>query len=296
MSKLDYQAALALLSDGKEQPVETMSEFEAWLKGQTTMFVLRRNEHSGRFCFNFARPGLRGFIHRMTGGCGNMKPEYWEGMNILMDALSGHSDDGSFQPKMSGLTLFGGTRMLYKRDPKIVRPGITEVFPGIAADCPEAVVLGIVARYSKMYPTNHGLVIGTSPEDDYFTIVHPNQKSIAVLQDNADEISPWEAEYLRCSDVVGELQEQGWQSLLTAYNGGGVTKKEVLHWCKLSQMAGDPTMWRVLLIEGSGGSTDALIQDKDWLRENPNVSVCGCSVKELRDSFFNLGAITFPKN
>ena len=208
MSKLDYQAALALLSDGKEQPVETMSEFEAWLKGQTTMFVLRRNEHSGRFCFNFARPGLRGFIHRMTGGCGNMKPEYWEGMNILMDALSGHSDDGSFQPKMSGLTLFGGTRMLYKRDPKIVRPGITEVFPGIAADCPEAVVLGIVARYSKMYPTNHGLVIGTSPEDDYFTIVHPNQKSIAVLQDNADEISPWEAEYLRCSDVVGELQEQ----------------------------------------------------------------------------------------
>lgn len=289
MSKLDYAAALALLSDGKEKPGGKNPEFEAWLKEYPTMFVLEGKEHSGRFNVNFAKP-VRHFVHRITGGCGNMAPEFWPGMQTLIDVLAGLSSDGKPQPKMTGLGLFGGTRMLFKQDPSVVRPGVTEVFPAVAATCSGAAMLGIVARTSKMHYTPRGLVVSTEPKSDFFTIVHPVQVSIAVLQENADEAAPWNAEFLRCADICGDLQTEGWGALLTVFNGGKVSNDEIDLWCKLAES--DPGNWNVLLVKGSGGTADKLANDAEWLAEHPNVHVAECTVEALRSKLLDLDAIS----
>jgi hypothetical protein len=289
MQKLDYSAALALLSEGKEKPGTKVPEFEAWLKGHPTMFVLKGKEHSGRFNVNFAKP-VRHFVHRITGGCGNMGPEFWPGMQRLIDVLRGYSEDGKPQPRMTGLGLFGGTRMLFKANPDVVRPGVTEVFPACAEDCDGAAMLGIVARTDKMHYTPRGLVVSTEPKSDFFTIVHPTQCSIAVLQENADVGAPWNAEFLRCADIVGDLQQEDWGSLLTVYNGGKVTNDEIDMWCEMYKQDGHG--WNVLLIKGSGGTADRLANDSAWLAEHPNVHVVDCATEAMRQKLLELGAIT----
>jgi hypothetical protein len=289
MSKLDLDAARALLSAGKEAPDGKEAEFQSWLKSHPTMFVLESKEHSGRFNVNFAKP-VRHFVHRITGGCGNMEPEFWLGLQHLIDVLSGQSEDETPQPKMTGLGLFGGTRMLFKKNPDVVRPGVTEVFPACAAECDGAAMLGIVARTDKMHYTDRGLVISTEGKKDFFTIVHPVQVSIAVLQENADVAAPWNAEFLRCADIVGDLQAEGWGSLLTVYNGGMVSKDEIELWCKMYEQQGEG--WNVLLIKGSGGIADKLSNDAQWLAEHPNVHVADANVESMRSKLLELGAIT----
>jgi hypothetical protein len=291
MTKLDYRAALALLSEAKEAGGKC-PEFESWLKEHPTMFVLKGKEHSGRFNVNFAKP-VRHFVHRITGGCGNMAPEYWDGMQRLIDVLRGHSEDGTLQPQMTGMGLFGGTRMLFKKNPEVVRPGVTEVFPAVAAECDGAAMLGIVARTSKMHYTPRGLVVSTEPKSDFFTIVHPVQVSIAVLQENADEAAPWNAEFLRCADIVGDLQAEGWGALLTVYNGGKVTNDEIDLWCEMAKR--DPGNWNVHLVKGSGGTADRLANDAEWLAEHPNVHVSECTIESMRSKLLELDAITVYK-
>jgi hypothetical protein len=297
-SKLDFEAARSLLPNAKDGAVPQVPT-EKWLRDNyPTLFVLGGKEHSDRFRVTFsAKPGQTPFVHRMTGGCGNMKPEAWPVLQNAIDALRGFSPDGSPQPKAEGLCLHGGTRMLFKADPAIARPGVTEVFPAIASDCPGATVVGVVARHSKMYYTDFGLVVSAEPNADYLTIVHPEQKAIALLQENSDEPfdEPWVTEYLRCADICGELQDFDWNILLTAIGGGGVTRAEIELWCTLARAIGDPTKWRVLLVKGAGGSTDALADDEAFLRDNPNVHVCGSSTEEIRNAMKELGAVRMPK-
>lgn len=289
MTKLDYAAALTLHQEGASGKVP---EFEQWLKAHPTMFVLKGKEHSGRFNVNFAKP-VRHFVHRITGGCGGMGPEFWPGMQLLIDVLRGHSEDGTPQPRMTGLGLFGGTRMLFKKNPDVVRPGVTEVFPACAEECAGAAMLGIVARTDKMHYTPRGLVVSTESKSEFFTIVHPVQVSIAVLQENADVAAPWNAEFLRCADIAGDLQEEDWGALLSVYNGGKVTNDEIDLWCQMYQEKGRG--WNVLLVKGSGGTADRLANDASWLAEHPNVHVADCTAESLRQKLLELDAITLPE-
>ncbi len=297
-SILDFDAARAFLS--LEEEGASVGGFEKWLRDKApTIYVLKDKEHSERFRVSFsARIGLDHSVHRLTGGCGNLKPEGYFVLENAIEALrGGTASDGTPLPKAVGLCLHGGSRMLFKKHPTLVRPGVTEVFAAIANDCPAASVVGIVARATKMFYTEHGLVIGTEPGADFFTIVHPDQKAITILERNSDEPhdKPWLIERLRCADIAGELQDSDWPILLSAIGGGGVTKDEILHWAALSKEAGDPNKWRTLLITGAGGSTDALAQDKAWLNEHRNVHVCGSSVEEIRQAWLELGAVKLPK-
>lgn len=275
---------------------DVMTSFEKWLRDNyPTLFVIEGKEASARFTTQFAKPGLRSFVHRISGGCGHLESRYWPGLNVLMRVLGGYSETGLVLPRMSGLGICGGDRMLYKADPKVIRPGVTEIFPAIGADCPKALLVGLIVRYSKMYPTEYGLVVGSDDADDYFTVMHPGHKALALLQENADEICPRSAEFLRCSDIFGELQEQGWQSLLTVYNGGAGTQDEIEHWCKLAKRSRNPELWRILLVSGSGGMADRYAQDSAFLSNNPNVHVAECSEQALRDAYVKLDAITVPR-
>jgi hypothetical protein len=295
-SILDFDAARAFLSQAENG---ADGEFEKWLRDNVpTIYVLKDKEHSERFRVSFsARIGLDRSVHRLTGGCGNMKPEAWFVLQNAIEAARGLSLDGTPQPKAVGLCLHGGTRMLFKKQPKLSRPGVTEVFSAIADHCPNASVVGIVARASKMFYSEYGLIIGCDEDTDYFTIVHPDQKAIAIMEKNSDEPhdKPWLIERLRCADIAGELQDMGWPILLSSIGGGGVTKDEIEHWAALSQEAGDPSKWRTLLVKGAGGSTDALAENKAWLTEHRNVHVCGCSVEEIRQAWLELGAVKLPK-
>jgi len=200
---------------------------------------------------NFARNIQRHFVMRLTGGCGLMTPEDAVGLGNLQEALSGKSptESGDAQhPRFQGFCLFGGTRMIRKDDPSVIVPGITEVPPAISAFCPDAAMLGVVAKVGHMRYTPHGLVVHGEGSSDYVTIVHPTQTSTVVLQPSADSLASWDDEAKECINICDALRHLQWQSLLTVYNGGGVTEREIKRWAMLGKI--DP-FWRVLLIKGS---------------------------------------------
>jgi hypothetical protein len=255
-----------------------------------TLFVLQKDQHSARFNVNIALAKHR-FVIRLTGGCGNMTEAYWAGMNNLVNALCGRTTDGIKHAPYDGLGLFGGTRMLYKRDVSVVRPGITEVFPAAMADCPDARFIGVLGQVSKKLQYLPWIMVSEESDQDFFTIVHQEQHSCAILTENPDEPSksPWDREYMHCFDVCSELFRGGeWKGLLMAYNGGGVTAKEVDLWAKAGR---DNPAWQVLLIDGSGGTVEKRTQDHEWLAQHPSVHVAQNATDSIWSELVKLGAM-----
>ncbi|MGH9548474.1 MAG: hypothetical protein ACRD3W_03825, partial [Terriglobales bacterium] len=196
-----------------------------FLQELPTLFIQTGKEQSALFAMNFARD-VRHFVLRLTGGCGLMSAEHAQGLKNLTDALSGR--DGEDQPCFSGFGLFGGTRMLRKSDLQTVVPGVTEVLPEIRPNCPDAAVLGVVAKVADLkYAANIGVVVSETPDDDFFTILHPTQKSVLLLQPTADAKAIWDDEFKECVRFCDELQKLDWSSLLVVYNGGNTVRKEI---------------------------------------------------------------------
>ncbi len=215
-------------------------------------------------------------VVRLTGGCGFMSDEHAQGMfNLFGNVFRG----------FRGAVLFGGTQMRSRSDPTKVVLGITEIAPIVRELCPDSYTLGVVARQSDLQLTQHGLVVADNPEDPYFTIAHPNQDTCLIVQASVDQKSCWDTEYETCAEIVQHLVTYGggWRSLLLTYNGGGITEKEILLWAKRA--------WPVLLIRGSGRTTDRYANDKEFLLAHPHVHVAELTEMSLRHQLEKLSIV-----
>lgn len=254
-----------------------------------SLFIQSGADKSQMFGLNFARD-VRHFVLRGTGGCGLMSESDAVGLRNLRLALSGRSDDGTEHERFSGYCLFGGTRMLRKDDPTSIVPGITEVFPAIAAHCPDAALLGVIVKAGHLKYTPFGIVVHDEPANEFITIVHPTQTSSVILQPSSDSLASWDDEWKECVRICDSLRQAHWRGLLLVYNGGGVTGREVRTWAKLGET--DP-FWQVLIVKGSGRVSDEFANDEDFLAEHKGtVHVCENNVDDMRAKLSMLGAIT----
>ncbi len=257
-----------------------------WLHASPTLFVQSDGQSCELFFANFFR-NTRHFVLRGTGGCGNMKPEFHSGIERFREALAGDPKDPK-SPRFSGFCLFGGTRMIRKDNPEVVVPGITEAFPPLVDSCPGARVLGVVVKAGHLKTTAHGIVVSVGDEDPYATIIHPSQHSVLLLQPTVDKKADWDAEWKRCIEICQSHAANNWDGLLTVYNGGGVTERELLCWAENGLT--NP-FYRIMLVRGSGGAADKYALNEAFLKAHPHVHVCDNTVESMRSKLLELGAI-----
>lgn len=218
-------------------------------------------------------------VVRLTGGCGDMSATDAEGLYTLFT--------DAFGEDFGGVLLFGGTQMLRRDDFSKVVPGITEVPPLIRRRNPYAVVLGVIPRTDqlRLSPEIPGLVVSEEPEREFITIAHPDQDYVLVVQHSPDQTSLWDAEYLECLRMIELLRNScQWNSLLIAFNGGGVTEREIL--------AHAHRGYSVLLVADSGRVSERLAGDAEFRSRFPNVSVAEKSSTDLRAHLFRLGVLS----
>lgn len=254
-----------------------------WLSAAPTLFVQSEGESCEKFFANFFK-NTRHFVLRATGGCGNMTPEHYDGIDKLREALAG----SRAAPKFKGFVLFGGTRMILKDDPTTVVPGITEAFPPLRKTNPDARILGVLVKAGQLRTTRYGIVVSEESDKPYATIVHPTQHSVLLMQPTADRSADWNAEWLRCLEICEAQAANHWDGLLVAYNGGGVTENEVKAWAELGLTK---PFYRVLLVKGSGGTADKYANNEKFLEAHPNVHVCDNDVAAMRVKLLELGAL-----
>lgn len=298
------QTAYVSANEDREKLVER-------LKNLATIYV----DDDG-FAANFAR-NARHFIVRITGGCGLMEPKHAVGMDNLTKALGGEK---AGDPFFDGFGLFGASRMHKLSDPSVIVPGVTEVLAAIHRKVKRAAILGIVAMTEDLrYGTaDTGILLEVNPKNDFYTIVHPDAKSLQFVKPDhqplpeyvmrtlasvagTDQIEPpfdpnkalWRAEYRKCLKHCSDLMKlEDWRALLIVYNGGSITEEELLIWSTLGKA--DPR-WQVLIVKDSGRIADKYANDKDWLKEHPSVHVAENNVVSIRSKLLKLGAIRHPR-
>lgn len=254
-----------------------------------SLFIRNSGESCSKFLGNFLDLSVRPYVLRLTGGC-LVEPEYVAGLVALERALTGGKKRISKLPRFAGFCLFGGTRMVKKDDPLAVIEGITEVVPRINKYCPHAQSLGIIAKVGDLRHSRFGVIVSppSNEEDPHVTLVHPDQHSVLIVQPSADSFASWTDEMRECIDIIDHLRSGHWQGLLVAYNGGSVVAQEIEAWAQLG--LSNP-FWRVLLVKGSGRSTDKYANDQKFLKEHPNVHVCDNNENSMRRALIQLGAI-----
>ena len=176
--------------------------------------------------------------------------------NLFAEALNG----------FDGGILVGGTRMIAKEGGEIL-PSVTEIPMKVRVASPKVVILGVVPKTSELQLVpGLGMVVSGESGASYTSIIHPCQDVCLLVQQSVDAGVEWEAEYRVCLDIIQSLREfANWQSALISYNGGSVTKKEILETAERG--------WPVVLIRGSGRVTDELAGDEIFLQNHPNVFV-----------------------
>ncbi len=243
-----------------------------------SLFVKSKGEQTVQLALKLTT-APRKFVVRFTGGCGKMSRQDAEDLYELFDeAFVG------FQ----GAMLFGGTRMLSREDSTIIVPGITEVVHRIRTNNPQSISLGVVPRTSVLCLSDLGMIVENDPQSPYLTIVHPEQDICLMVQVATDCPEVWDAEYQECQRIMEDLRGfAGFQTLLICYNGGTVTERELLVHAKKG--------WPVLLIEGSGRTTDRYASDSTFLSDYPNVRVAEKSASAIRTQLIQSGALSPDK-
>ena len=241
------------------------------------LYVKSRGEQTTKLSLMLTQAKRR-FVVRITGGCGKMTADEAEGLyGLFRRAMFG----------FDGAVIFGGTRMLRKDDPSEVVPGVTEIAPAMRESCPEMTLLGIVPRTQDIDLSEHGLVVSHEGENPYFTIVHPTQDIVLVVQVSADDAEIWDAEYGESLRIVADLRTYAkFGSVTVSYNGGGVTEREVRRTAALG--------WPVILVKGSGRVTDDFAVDREFLLAHPSVIVAEKDPYALRDALSSVGAVPSP--
>lgn len=263
---------------------------------EQSLFFQSGKDRSIDFALTFSERIARAFVLRLTGGCANMTAADGIGMANLTNALAGRGKRGAALPRFAGFAMFGGTRMVSIHDPRQVIPGITEIFPSIAAECPGTVMLGIVPGFrqilrSRQPGLEREMILSVEPAKNHITIVHPHLDSVLFLQPPADidESKIWDEEFKECYKYIRTLHERKWQSLLVVYNGGGATKREVELWAEWSLR--EPGRWPVLLVRESGRTADEFAANEAFLAAHPDVHVAANSVEAINDKLYELGAV-----
>lgn len=239
------------------------------------LYVKSRGEQTTKLALQLTT-APRKCVVRLTGGCGSMSAADAVGMEELFaQALVG----------FDGAMLFGGTRMLADDDRTKVVPGITEVPPRLRALCPQMVLLGVIPKTQDLRLIDHGMVVSAEDGKPFITVVHPVQDIALVVQVNADDAEIWDAEYQECLRIVEDLRTYaGFSSVLVSYNGGTVTRREVL--------AVADRGWPIVLIRGSGRTTDELATDAGFLAAHrTNVAVADKDPASLRAVLAGFGAV-----
>jgi hypothetical protein len=238
------------------------------------LYVKSRGEQTTKLALQLTR-APRKFVVRITGGCGSMSSADAEGMHELYArAFVGYD----------GAMLFGGTRMVAVDAPHDVVPGITEVPPRLRSLCPHMVLLGVIPRTQDLGLSDHGMIVSKEDGKPFVTVVHPTQDIVLVVQVAADDPEVWDAEYQECLRVTEDLRAYAdFGSALVSYNGGTVTRREVL--------ATADRGWPVVLIAGSGRTTDELASDRTWLAAHRNVAVADKDPDALRRALASFGAV-----
>lgn len=238
------------------------------------LYVKSRGEQTTKLALQLTC-APRKCVVRMTGGCGSMSQDDAEGLIELFAAAFDGYD---------GAMLFGGTRMLRCDDPTVVVPGITEVPPALRLRCPSMTLLGVTPRTQDLALTEHGVIVSAEDGKPYFTVVHPQQDISLVVQTTPDDPEVWDAEYQECLRIAEDLRSYaGFRSVLVSYNGGTVTRREILATAERG--------WPVILIRGSGRVTDEFAADDAFLAANPHVAVAEKDVGSLRDALARHGAV-----
>lgn len=225
------------------------------------MFTLNEgSQTSSRVALQLTRAPQQ-IIIRLTGGFGLMEEDDGHrAVDLIAKALA----------DFEGALIFGGTRIVRLSDPLSVVPTLGEIPYRIRQTSPRARILGIVPRLSDfcLIP-GLGLVLDRREDLDQVTIIHPDQDTCLQVQPHVDGKSKWDAEWIESMRIIDELvSEAGWRQLLLCYNGGNVTKTEILAWAE--------RQWPVLLIADSGRITHEIATTSEWkpfLQRHPNIHV-----------------------
>ncbi len=225
-------------------------------------------------------------VVRITGGCADMSASDAAGvLELFRSAFQG----------FEGAMLVGGTRMIRNMDPSDVLFGITEVGPAIRSENPSSFVLGVVPRCEDFgFSSETPVLVVRQQESDgasqcdqdeqFTTIVHPDQDMVIAAMTALTKDQIWDDEVEFCRYVTNMLVRYGaWHSLLVAYNGGGVTEREVRATAKRG--------WPVLIVQGSGRKCDELALDEEFLRQHPNVTVCQRDAESMREALEQLEVV-----
>lgn len=245
------------------------------------------------FALSFSEQAARPFVLRLTGGCADMTTADAIGMRNLKDALRGYKGRKQL-PQFEGFALFGGTQMISIHDPSKVVPGITEIFPEIAAELPGLVMLGVVPGFRQILTSKEPGLVGKNilefqPKKGVITTVHPDLRSVLLVEPDPNNEQIWDDEWKECARYIRTLHERNWKSLLVVYNGGSVSERELKFWAGAGNR--EPGKWNVLLIKDSGRIADQYATDETFLKEHPGVFVAENDVEDINDKLYKLDAL-----
>jgi len=104
-----------------------------------------------------------------------------------------------------------------------------------------------------------------------------------LIQKTVDQVSesPWWDEAKERYGICRSFVETGHPAMLLAYNGGGITEKEI----DLYAEAGLP----VLLIRGSGRAADKVLANERFMASFPNVQAADNDVESIRSKLVEMG-------
>jgi hypothetical protein len=202
------------------------------------------------------------WIVRISGGCG------------YMDATEEHrllSFASAFE-NYKGVIIGGGSRMLYRNDLTMIRPGVTELLTAIKKVSPTCTTVGIVPKIKGddleliSLPGTHLPIITFGNNDEYITTFNVDNDINIMVQSTADIGVRWEDEYRTALIEMEALKrERKFKTLTLFYNGGEVSRKELMDTIELG--------WPVVLIKNSGRMCDTYGNDEQFLKEHSNVYV-----------------------
>ncbi len=251
-----------------------MNEHPIWLRG-SSLRVESGAERAIALAYDFVRAGVPQRAYRWTGGCGLTSTENRIALEILREGVFRAGE------LAYGHHIQGGTRMRGYLRPEVVIPGVIEIPVQLKQLLGEKMCLyGITPLTDEgTISDDYGTILTRKPDADHpygghFTTLRGDIDVTVFFQPSANEKSKYEDEVKRAYEIIDHLIMRAWQSLLISFNGGGVTKKEVIHWCR--QLATSEE-WQqrasILLIKGSGRETDVLAADEEFLDQNPWVTV-----------------------
>ncbi len=206
---------------------------------------------------------------RVTGGCGGMEAvDKAEMIGYFRSALLG----------FAGVIWSGGTRNVTS-DGKL-DPMVTDVPAFVALDNPTCVALATTPRTGVLQLRGDSRF----QLDDDGTIPNPGVAAMLIVQEGADGDLGWDGDLDAYFRLMRQWRDAGGFAVgIVAWNGGGVTKKEIDRSLALG--------WPTILVRGSGRAADeyAARVDSGELKSSAAIVVDRADPNTLRSALAKLG-------